>query len=80
MAEQRLKGPSGETEVFGARAATAMPPAVRFVDPVRGMELHAAAVMARLALEGRGEAFCSQACLQRFVLSPELYGRTAGWQ
>ena len=38
------------------------------------MELRPTEVAARLALEGKEVAFCSQECLRRFVGAPERYG------
>jgi class 3 adenylate cyclase/YHS domain-containing protein len=70
-----LKGLSEEIEVFRAREVRDSPYSQRVVDPVCGMEIDAATVTVRLALPGREEAFCSQACLRRYVLAPELYRR-----
>ena len=38
------------------------------------MELGPEELTARLSLEGVERAFCSEACLRKFVASPEAYG------
>ena len=73
LGKRQLKGLSGKFELFEARAAGA-PEAGRAVDPVCGTELGAAEVAARLSLEGTERAFCSEACLRKFVAAPESYG------
>jgi YHS domain-containing protein len=78
LGKWRLKGLSDEIDVFGARSDSESPPTERLVDPVCGMELDAATVTARLVFQGREEAFCSRACLQRFVAAPELYRPSTG--
>jgi class 3 adenylate cyclase len=73
LRKRKLKGLSGSFELFEARAAGA-PGAERAVDPVCGMELGSGEIAARLSLEGTERAFCSEACLRKFVASPESYG------
>ena len=73
LGKRRLKGIAEELELFAARPAEATA-RERVVDPVCGMELRPTEVAARLALEGKEVAFCSQECLRRFVGAPERYG------
>ena len=72
LGQRKLKGLSGSFELFEVRAAGA-PEAERTVDPVCGTGLGPAEVAARLSLEGAERAFCSEACLRKFVASPESY-------
>ncbi len=72
LGRRKLKGLSGSFELFEARASGA-PGAERALDPVCGTELGPAEVAARLSLEGAERAFCSEACLRKFVASPEAY-------
>jgi class 3 adenylate cyclase len=74
LGPRRLRGLAEELELFSATARRAPMAAERQVDPVCGMELRAGEVAARLSLEGRERAFCSQGCLQRFVAAPQQYG------
>ncbi len=74
LGKRKLKGLSGTFELFEARASGALA-RERFIDPVCGMEMGAAEVAARLSLEGAERAFCSEACLRKFVTSPEAYGQ-----
>jgi YHS domain-containing protein len=76
---RRLRGLADEVEVFEVvpRVKGNAPPP-RLVDPVCGMELGAGEAAARLSLEGEERVFCSQQCLQRFVVAPERYGAKAG--
>jgi class 3 adenylate cyclase len=72
LGKRRLKGLAAEVEVFEARAVG--PAGVqRVVDPVCGMELGVAEVAARLTVDGHEHAFHSDACLKKFVASPEKY-------
>jgi adenylate cyclase len=72
LGKRKLKGLSGPFELFEARALGA-PEAERAVDPVCGTELGSGEVAARLSLEGAEQAFCSEACLRKFVVAPEQY-------
>jgi len=72
LGRRRLKGMIGELELFAAHPAEEAA-RERLVDPVCGMELRPAEVAARLVLEGKELAFCSQECLRRFVAAPDLY-------
>jgi adenylate cyclase len=72
LGKRKLKGLSAQVEVFEARAAD--PTDVdRMLDPVCGMEIGAAEVAARLSIDGRDFAFCSDDCLKRFVKAPSKY-------
>jgi class 3 adenylate cyclase/YHS domain-containing protein len=73
LGKRKLKGLSGPVELFEARPTGALA-TERTIDPVCGMEIGAAEVAARLSLEGTERAFCSEACLRKFVASPEAYG------
>lgn len=73
LPKRRLRGFTEEIDLFEARASS-QDRATRVVDPVCRMELGPGEVAARLALEGREQAFCSEECLRRFVASPERYG------
>ncbi len=72
VGKRRLKGLASEVVLFEARPSS---PAgeEKAIDPVCGMELRPAEVVARLSLEGRERAFCSDECLRQFVASPEKY-------
>jgi class 3 adenylate cyclase/YHS domain-containing protein len=70
---RRLKGVAAEVNLFEVRSISATRQKV--VDPVCGMELNEAAVMAQLTWQERDFSFCSQTCLQRFVAAPESYRR-----
>ena len=72
LGKRQLKGVGDELELFEARPR-AVGPTAKAVDPVCGMELRPAEVAARLALEGKERAFCSEECLRRFVAAPERY-------
>jgi class 3 adenylate cyclase/YHS domain-containing protein len=72
LGKRQLKGVGDELELFEARPR-AVGPTEKAVDPVCGMELSPAEVAARLALEGKERAFCSEECLRRFVAAPERY-------
>jgi adenylate cyclase len=72
LGKRKLKGLSGSFELFDVRSADA-PTAEKAIDPVCGMELGAEEIAARLSLEGTERAFCSEACLRKFVASPEAY-------
>jgi adenylate cyclase len=72
LGRRRLKGLSIELDIFEAKPIN---PAEldRVADPVCGMELGPREVAARLTLDGREHAFCSDDCLKKFVKSPERY-------
>ncbi|MGH9012449.1 MAG: MerR family transcriptional regulator [Acidimicrobiia bacterium] len=72
VGRRRFKGVSEDVEVFEARRAGA---ALRekLVDVVCGMELGPSEIAATLDVGGEERAFCSTACLQRFVAAPEQY-------
>jgi len=72
LPKRRLKGLTEEIDLFEARVST-RDRATRLVDPVCRMELGPGEVAARLALDGREQAFCSEECLRRFVATPERY-------
>jgi len=72
LGKRRLKGLVDELELFEARPRRAEATA-KAVDPVCGMDLDPAAVAARLSLEGRDRAFCSDQCLRMFVATPDKY-------
>jgi adenylate cyclase len=73
LGKRQLKGLSVKLDLFEVRSIGA-PPAEKAVDPVCGMELGPGEIAARLSLEGTERAFCSEACLRKFVASPEVYG------
>jgi class 3 adenylate cyclase len=66
LGRRPLKGLSEEVELFEARVAGGGR-REKLVDPVCGMELGPAEVVARLSFEGRERVFCSDGCLRRFV-------------
>jgi len=72
VGKRRLKGLADELELFEARRRT-VDGQERATDPVCGMELRQGEAAARLALEGKEQAFCSEECLRRFVAAPERY-------
>ena len=72
LGRRRLKGLADELEVFEAHRSRAEA-AEKAIDPVCGMEMNPEAVAARLSLEGRDRAFCSEQCLRVFVARPEKY-------
>ena len=63
---RRLKGITEPVEVWDATSTTAGTRA-RLVDPVCGMELSPEEVSVRLSSDAGEVAFCSQACLRRYV-------------
>jgi class 3 adenylate cyclase/YHS domain-containing protein len=73
LGKRALKGLGGRFELFTARRAGEESVSVKHVDPVCGMELLPDEVSARLTIEGEERAFCSDACLRTFVVSPERY-------
>jgi adenylate cyclase len=73
LGKRKLKGLSGTFDLFEVKAAGALA-GDRAIDPVCGMELGPTEIAARLSLEGAERAFCSEACLRKFVASPESYG------
>ena len=72
LGTRRLRGLAGELELFEARSATGLD-LDKAIDPVCGMELGRSEVAARLTLDGHDRSFCSDACLKKFVASPERY-------
>jgi adenylate cyclase len=72
LGKRRLKGLAEDLDLFEARASR-VEEREKAVDPVCGMELGPAEVAARLSLEGKELAFCSDECLRLFVASPERY-------
>lgn len=72
LGKRRLKGIQERLEVFEVRSGGA-PAGGREIDPVCGVELVPGEIAARLSLEGSERAFCSEACLRKFVASPEAY-------
>jgi adenylate cyclase len=74
LGRRRLKGLAAEVEIFEATAAE--PSEIELtIDPVCGMEIGPREIAARLALDGRDHAFCSDDCLRKFVKSPSTYVR-----
>lgn len=67
-----LKGIAEPQEIYEARRATPTRE-VKVRDLVCGMELAPSEVAARLTLGGEERAFCSEACLRRFVAAPQQY-------
>jgi len=72
IGKRKLKGLSGSFDLFEVKIAGALA-GERAIDPVCGMELGPTEIAARLSLEGADRAFCSEACLRKFVASPEAY-------
>ncbi|TET98355.1 MAG: YHS domain-containing protein, partial [Dehalococcoidia bacterium] len=72
LGKRRLKGLASELVLFEARPS-GIEGEEKMIDPVCGMELRPAEVAARLSLEGKERAFCSDECLRLFVTSPEKY-------
>ena len=72
LGKRRLKGLADEVVLFEARPSSPEGEE-KAIDPVCGMELRPTEVAARLSLEGRERAFCSDECLRQFVASPEKY-------
>jgi adenylate cyclase len=72
VGKRHLRGLAAEVEVF---EATAIDPVdlKRVVDPVCGMEMSENEIAARLTIDGRDHAFCSDDCLKKFVKSPSRY-------
>ena len=76
LGKRKLKGLSAQVEVFEARAVN--PTEVdNVIDPVCGMEIGKEEIAARLTMDGRDFAFCSDDCLKRFVKAPSKYGASA---
>jgi class 3 adenylate cyclase/YHS domain-containing protein len=73
VGKRQLKGVSGKLDLFEVHSTLA-PAAAKAVDPVCGMELGSGEIAASLSLEGIERAFCSEACLRKFVALPESYG------
>jgi class 3 adenylate cyclase len=66
-----LKGISDEVDLFEVAIGARRPD--RAVDPVCGMQLDRTDISIRLPPEQREVAFCSVACLQRYVAAPGRY-------
>lgn len=73
LGKRTLKGLTGEIELFDVRREAAPTSVERTVDPVCGMELSEAEAVARLALGGTEQTFCSDTCLRLFVATPARY-------
>jgi YHS domain-containing protein len=67
-----LKGIAEPQEIYEARRTTPTRE-VKVRDLVCGMELAPSEVSVRLTLGGEERAFCSEACLRRFVAAPQQY-------
>ncbi len=67
----RLKGVAADVNLFEVRLSAGE--RRKIVDPVCGMELEEAAVLAELTWQRQDFRFCSQTCLQRFAAAPERY-------
>jgi len=65
---RRLEGIAEDVELFAARPAAEGE--ARVVDPACGLELAPAEIVARLSVGGTQHAFCSEACVRRFVTQP----------
>jgi class 3 adenylate cyclase len=74
LGKRRLKGLADELELFEVRRRRAEATA-KAIDPVCAMEMNPEGVAARLSLDGRDRAFCSEHCLRMFVATPEKYAR-----
>lgn len=74
VGRRRLKGLADDQELFEARRAEVVSSA-KVVDPVCGMELQPQEAAARLSLQGKERAFCSEECLRRFMAAPQRYSR-----
>ena len=72
IGKRKLKGLTESIVLFAVRSA-ATESTDKSIDPVCRMELGESEIAARLALEGSERAFCSEACLRKFVVSPEKY-------
>ena len=72
LGKRRLKGLADELELFEARPRRAEA-TLKAVDPVCHMEMNPEAVAARLSLDGRDRAFCSEQCLKMFIATPDKY-------
>jgi adenylate cyclase len=68
---RRLKGMA--EDVLLVEIQESAPSAEKVLDPVCGMELGEDDVGARVTVDGSEYAFCSTACLQRFVDRPDRY-------
>jgi class 3 adenylate cyclase len=72
VGKRRLKGLAQQLELFELRAAGSASLS-RVVDPVCGMELAPVEVALRLSDGGVEHSFCSDECLRKFVVSPDVY-------
>lgn len=73
IGQRPLKGIAEAVELFEARSAEGAGASDKVRDPVCGMELKPPEVSARLSIEGRELAFCSERCLKNFVAAPARY-------
>lgn len=71
LGPRRLKGVAADVHLFEVRSSSAAQ--LKVVDPVCGMELEQAAVLAQLTWGQKDFRFCSQTCLQRFAAAPDRY-------
>jgi class 3 adenylate cyclase/YHS domain-containing protein len=71
VGRQSLKGISDEIDLFEVPISQGRP--ARAVDPVCGMQLDKVDISLRLSPAHPEVAFCSQACLQRYVTAPEKF-------
>jgi YHS domain-containing protein len=69
LGSRRLRGLSGEVELYEARPA-GVEGRDKQVDPVCGMELRPEEIAARIAQDGDERVFCSQECLRRYLTLP----------
>ncbi|MEO8456208.1 MAG: adenylate/guanylate cyclase domain-containing protein [Chloroflexota bacterium] len=72
IGRRRLKGLAAELDLFEVRSVDPTE-LTRVADPVCGMELGPREIAARLTVDGREHAFCSDDCLRKFVKAPDLY-------
>jgi class 3 adenylate cyclase/YHS domain-containing protein/DNA-binding transcriptional MerR regulator len=70
-----LKGVPALVELFQVRPTEARPSPSRILDPVCLMELDPATTAAQLTWHGTELSFCSDACLEQFVATPDRYPR-----
>jgi class 3 adenylate cyclase/YHS domain-containing protein len=75
LGRQPLKGISDEVDLFEVPVDVRHP--ARAVDPVCGMQLDTVDISLRLSLAHPVVAFCSEACLKRYVAAPEKYSDRA---
>jgi class 3 adenylate cyclase/YHS domain-containing protein len=71
IGRQPFKGISNEVDLFEVPVGEDRP--ARAVDPVCGMQLDSADIRLRLSPDHPEVAFCSEACLKRYVAAPEKF-------